>query len=196
MVVYRVTGGAVESGVVVGSSFFRGFPLPGAAEPDVHFAIFAFPYDAPAFDAAPPARPGRGRQRGGGQLPREGVSQVVPRAHAARGRRLPGQGGAGDRGPDPGPGRTGRPGEELPRHQPRPAQGQQRGAGRAVREVTAPLPLVEAFQQLGNSQVEASFADRRTYTYKGREIDRQDHLGYDLATTAAPRCPPPTTAWW
>jgi murein DD-endopeptidase MepM/ murein hydrolase activator NlpD len=40
------------------------------------------------------------------------------------------------------------------------------------------------FQQLGNSKVEAAFADHRTYTYQGREIDRQDHLGYDLASTS------------
>jgi murein DD-endopeptidase MepM/ murein hydrolase activator NlpD len=42
----------------------------------------------------------------------------------------------------------------------------------------------EPFRQLGNSQVEASFADHRLYVYKGREVDKQDHLGYDLATTA------------
>jgi hypothetical protein len=41
-----------------------------------------------------------------------------------------------------------------------------------------------AFQQLGNSQVEAQFADTRTYVYKGKEIDRQVHLGFDLAVTA------------
>jgi murein DD-endopeptidase MepM/ murein hydrolase activator NlpD len=40
------------------------------------------------------------------------------------------------------------------------------------------------FVQLGNSQVEASFADHRTYLYKGREIDQQNHLGFDLAVTA------------
>jgi len=39
------------------------------------------------------------------------------------------------------------------------------------------------FVQLGNSQVEASFADRRTYMYKGKEIDQQTHLGFDLAVT-------------
>ncbi len=39
------------------------------------------------------------------------------------------------------------------------------------------------FVQLGNSQVEASFADRRTYLYKGKEIDQQTHLGFDLAVT-------------
>ena len=41
-----------------------------------------------------------------------------------------------------------------------------------------------AFQQLGNSQVEARFADTRTYVYKGKEVDRQVHLGFDLAVTA------------
>ncbi len=39
------------------------------------------------------------------------------------------------------------------------------------------------FVQLGNSQVEASFADHRTYFYKGQEVDQQVHLGFDLAVT-------------
>jgi murein DD-endopeptidase MepM/ murein hydrolase activator NlpD len=42
----------------------------------------------------------------------------------------------------------------------------------------------ENFQQLGNSQVEAGFADHRTYFYKGKEIDQQVHYGFDLAVTA------------
>lgn len=42
----------------------------------------------------------------------------------------------------------------------------------------------ETFVQLGNSKVEASFADHRTYIYKGKEIDQQTHLGFDLAVTA------------
>jgi len=40
------------------------------------------------------------------------------------------------------------------------------------------------FVQLGNSQVEASFADHRTYLYGGKEVDQQVHLGFDLAVTA------------
>ena len=40
------------------------------------------------------------------------------------------------------------------------------------------------FVQLGNSKVEASFADHRTYFYQGKEVDRQVHLGFDLAVTA------------
>jgi murein DD-endopeptidase MepM/ murein hydrolase activator NlpD len=42
----------------------------------------------------------------------------------------------------------------------------------------------DEFQQLGNSQVEAKFADTRTYIYKGKEVDQQVHLGFDLAVTA------------
>jgi murein DD-endopeptidase MepM/ murein hydrolase activator NlpD len=41
----------------------------------------------------------------------------------------------------------------------------------------------DAFQPLGNASVEARFADNRTYTYQGKEIDRQVHLGFDLAVT-------------
>jgi murein DD-endopeptidase MepM/ murein hydrolase activator NlpD len=40
------------------------------------------------------------------------------------------------------------------------------------------------FLQLGNSKVEAVFADDRTYIYKGKKVDRQVHLGFDLAVTA------------
>jgi len=40
----------------------------------------------------------------------------------------------------------------------------------------------EAFAQMGNSQVESRFADQRTYFFEGREIDRQVHLGFDLAS--------------
>jgi hypothetical protein len=42
----------------------------------------------------------------------------------------------------------------------------------------------DAFQQLGDSQVEAKFADTRTYVYKGKDVDQQVHLGFDLAVTA------------
>jgi murein DD-endopeptidase MepM/ murein hydrolase activator NlpD len=40
------------------------------------------------------------------------------------------------------------------------------------------------FQQLPNSNVGARFAEKRSYIYKGRKVDSQTHLGYDLASTA------------
>jgi murein DD-endopeptidase MepM/ murein hydrolase activator NlpD len=40
----------------------------------------------------------------------------------------------------------------------------------------------DAFAQVGGSQVESRFADQRTYLFDGKEIDRQVHLGFDLAS--------------
>ncbi len=54
----------------------------------------------------------------------------------------------------------------------------------ALAAKTSPKRLWDGpFTQLGNSKVEASFADRRTYIYKGKEVDQQTHLGFDLAVT-------------
>ena len=52
-------------------------------------------------------------------------------------------------------------------------------AGKTSREML----WKDAFQALGNASVEAGFADNRTYLYRGKEIDRQVHLGFDLAVT-------------
>ena len=35
---------------------------------------------------------------------------------------------------------------------------------------------------MGNTQVESRFADQRTYYFGNKEIDRQVHLGFDLAS--------------
>ncbi len=40
----------------------------------------------------------------------------------------------------------------------------------------------DAFAPMGNAQVESRFADRRTYFHNNKEIDRQVHLGFDLAS--------------
>ena len=54
---------------------------------------------------------------------------------------------------------------------------------RSVAAKTQPQMLwKEAFAQLGNSQVESRFADQRTYFFANKEIDRQVHLGFDLAS--------------
>ena len=41
----------------------------------------------------------------------------------------------------------------------------------------------QPFTRQSHSQAEASFADMRNYIYKGKKIDQQVHLGYDLAVT-------------
>jgi murein DD-endopeptidase MepM/ murein hydrolase activator NlpD len=40
----------------------------------------------------------------------------------------------------------------------------------------------EAFAALRNTSIESRFADYRTYIHKGKEIDQQVHLGFDLAS--------------
>ena len=50
---------------------------------------------------------------------------------------------------------------------------------------SAATPLwTEEFLQLSNSQVESSFADFRSYFYRGKMVDEQTHLGFDLASLA------------
>jgi Peptidase family M23 len=39
-----------------------------------------------------------------------------------------------------------------------------------------------SFDPLPGSEPTSAFADRRTYLFEGREVDRQDHLGFDLAS--------------
>jgi murein DD-endopeptidase MepM/ murein hydrolase activator NlpD len=53
----------------------------------------------------------------------------------------------------------------------------------ALAAKTQPKMLwADAFAPMGNAQVESRFADRRTYFFDGKEIDRQVHLGFDLAS--------------
>jgi len=55
----------------------------------------------------------------------------------------------------------------------------------AYSQKTAPGFLwTQAFLRFPHSQVEAHFADYRTYLYNGQVVDHETHLGYDLAATA------------
>ncbi len=42
----------------------------------------------------------------------------------------------------------------------------------------------QVFHTFKNNAVESAFADARTYIYNGKEVDRQTHLGFDLASYA------------
>jgi murein DD-endopeptidase MepM/ murein hydrolase activator NlpD len=50
-----------------------------------------------------------------------------------------------------------------------------------------------AFLQMPNSARAANFAETRTYVYEGREVDRQTHLGLDLASVARAPVPAPNS---
>ena len=80
------------------------------------------------------------------------------------------------------------------RRQPREVPGDQRRAAaeerredRLVRradQARAALARRRCSTRSRNTAVESAFADHRTYIYKGKEVDQQMHLGFDLASFA------------
>jgi murein DD-endopeptidase MepM/ murein hydrolase activator NlpD len=191
MVVYRVTPLDVSSGVRVGDLTYPGFPASGAGvqgDPALKVAFFALLYDQNA-DAPMElyARDAAGNEAGAQfehrvfpkkfrqgriELDDAFLARVVPRIleHSPELRIA---------APSP---------EDL-----LPAflkiNGELRQANaRRIEELardTSPMKLWEgAFRTFSNSQVESSFADDRTYAYRGKPVDRQVHLGFDLARTA------------
>lgn len=181
--VYRVSNSAEVSGVRVGSYFFPGYALPGGS-PDSRFAIFAFPYDLPASTVPLLVAQDAAGNEATAPLtfkffPKTFRRETLPITDAFMGRVVP----------------------EILNQSRMASQGDllkdflevngrlRRINGAMLVELageTKPVPLWKgAFVQLGNSKVEASFADHRSYEYQGRVVDEQDHLGFDLAVTAS-----------
>ncbi|MDH3628810.1 MAG: M23 family metallopeptidase [Acidobacteriota bacterium] len=181
-VVYRVGETSIRDGVQAGDWFFPGYPLPGG-EPDERFALFAAPFDHDddsrirliALDIV------------GNQSTRRFVEQynkrpfrndsillndrflakVVP-AIMDQTPELKDQGGL------------------LENYLMINGDLRQKNAQTLV-ELAAKsqedFPWAKVFMQMRNAQVRSSFADRRTYVYNGADVDQQDHLGFDLAST-------------
>jgi murein DD-endopeptidase MepM/ murein hydrolase activator NlpD len=194
MVVYKATPPDVASGVRVGEVEYRGFPASGAgianADPSLKVAFFALLYDQPL--NAPIVA--FARDEAGNQAKATFVDNVFEKPFKKSRIEID----------DKFMNKTV---PDIVEHSPElkmatPAQdspdmvaaflrvnGELRKINAdqiaAMEAKTSPTRMWEGpFVQLGNSQVEASFADRRTYIYKGKEIDQQTHLGFDLAVTA------------
>jgi murein DD-endopeptidase MepM/ murein hydrolase activator NlpD len=188
-VVYRATPADVDSGVRVGDLTFPGFPASGAGIPGdeaVRVAFFALPHDQdlntpisvyardPAGNEATTPLVSRAfrkqfaRSRIG--IDDRFVQRVVPAIAAT----TPSMALSTD--PADLVASFVRINGDLRQ------QNAETIAGYA--QSTSPEMLWRsAFQALGNASVEAGFADSRTYFYGGEEIDRQVHLGFDLAVT-------------
>ena len=190
LVVYRAPAEAV-SGVRVGDMEYHGYPASGAglanADPTLHVAFFALLHDQ---DLKTPiavfARDEAGNEatasfvdevfekpfrRSRIVLDDKFLQRVVPEilAHS------------------PELNMTAPSGDVLPAFLKINGELRRRNADRiaeAVSSTSASRLWQGAFVQLGNSQVEASFADHRTYLYGAKEVDQQVHLGFDLAATA------------
>jgi murein DD-endopeptidase MepM/ murein hydrolase activator NlpD len=194
MVVYRVTPPDVWSGVRVGAAEFQGFPAAGAgvagADDSLRVAFFGLGHDD---DLTTPVAV-LARDEAGNEASIGFVDRVFPKPF--RKSRIE----VDDRFlqrvvPDiltqaPELGLDPRGADLLPAFLKINGDLRRANAERiiAITKATDPARLWDGpFIQMGNSQVEANFADYRTYIYRGQEVDRQVHLGFDLASTAASR---------
>lgn len=190
MVAYRVVPPDAASGVIVGDRTYPGFPAGAGinADPSVRLAFFALLYDQPldtpiALFAKDPA---------GNETRTEFEHRVFPKAFKRS--RIPIDGAFLGRvvpsilQKTPTFMTTPPPADDL-----LPAflriNGELRRANasqiaKLAEKTSATMLWKGPFQQLTNSQVESAFADSRTYVYGGKEVDRQVHLGFDLAKTA------------
>jgi len=180
MVLFKVTEGTVESGVQVGNYFFPSWPVKDSA-PTTRLCIFAFPYDV---DPTTPARV-VARDDAGNQTLVNFNYRVFPK------RFNPDTINVTDdfmqRVVPPILSQTPELQDQgsllknflLINGALRRLDGQQLVAFSQI--TSSHLTWTQPFVQLGNSKVEASFADYRTYVYNGRAIDHQTHLGFDLA---------------
>lgn len=187
MVVYRVTPADVESGVRVGGVTYPGFPGSGAGltDPSLKVAFFALLYDQKpdtpvelfARDIAGNEARAQFEHR---TFPKAFRKSTIPLDQGFLSRVVPAilQGS---------PQLKTAPDDLLPAFLKinNDLRKMNNDTITALAAKTAPTILWEgAFQPLGGSQVESAFADFRTYTYDRKEVDRQVHLGFDLAKTA------------
>jgi murein DD-endopeptidase MepM/ murein hydrolase activator NlpD len=191
VVVYRATPDDVVSGVRVGDREYPGFPAGGAgiagADSSLRVAFFGLLWDQEVNSSISVfARDAAGNEARAAVdarvFPKPFRKSTIPLDDRFLARVVP---AILDNSPDF---RVDDPGDLLGSYL--EINGRMRRENNAFIEGlaarTAPEVLWQGpFRQLGNSKVEASFADQRTYTYQGREVDRQVHLGFDLAVTAA-----------
>ena len=180
-VAYHVSGDVVESGVTVGEHRFRGYPMQGT---ESYLCLFALPHDEPedspiflwAVDTAGnegsasfwvKTIPVRFRSRKI-RLSDSLINSVVPKI-IARTDEISQQSTTLD---------------TFLQINGRLRELNHNRIAEIARESRGQLLWSEPFLQLSQSQVESAFADRRTYLYNGKQVDRQTHLGFDLASLA------------
>ncbi len=182
LVVFKVSPGTAESGVKVGDLFFPSWPVKDSM-PETRLCLFAYPYDV---DAAMPARI-LARDDAGNETVSHFTYRVFPKKFRTDKIQLSDEFMARVVPPimsqTPGFQEQGSLLKDF-----LTINGELRRANAAelvtLAQKTAPHFLwAQPFVQLGNSKVEAAFADSRTYLYNGQEVDRQTHLGFDLAVT-------------
>lgn len=189
MVVYRVTPNDVESGVKVGDETYPGFPASGAdvegvhiTDPAIKVAFFALLWDqdlnTPMFVYARDEAGNTARadfdhvtfpkpfKKSNIQIDDAFLNRVVPQILDT----------TDEVHPD---------GDMLQKFLVLNGELRKKNAATIASYSKQTSPQMfwggVAFHPFTNNAVEAAFADQRTYFYKGKEVDRQTHLGFDLA---------------
>jgi len=185
VVVYRVNPSDAESGVRVGDREYRGFAA-NAADPALRLAFFALLWDQPlATPITVFARDTIGNEGSGSfdfrVFPKQFRASTISVDDRFLARVVP---------------PILQNSTELTVEDPNDLLAAYLAINRDLRRMnnetisalaleTAPELLWRgAFKQLINTAVEAGFADQRTYVHEGQDVDRQVHLGFDLASTA------------
>ena len=186
VVVYDVGATAKKHGVRVGDWFFPGYPLPGAP-PSQRFALFAAPYDLEADEAEARRKILLiAEDELGNQSSTEFIHKYVRRPLRKDVIELKDsfmQKVIGEIYPrTPALTRKGNLLEDylqLNRH----LRQQNMTELRALAAKSEPRFLWrQGFLPMQNAAVKGSFADRRSYLFEGKQVDAQDHLGFDLAS--------------
>jgi murein DD-endopeptidase MepM/ murein hydrolase activator NlpD len=183
MVLFRVSAGTVESGVQAGNYFFPSFPVKESLS-EIRLCMFAFPHN---LDLKTPLRIVAHDDAGNEtltnfsykvfprsfrsdtiQLTDEFISRVVPPILSQT----------------PDVEDQGNPLKNFLMVNGRLRELDSQQLVALSRSTIPRFRWTQPFVQLGNSKVEASFADHRAYVYHGQVVDQQDHVGFDLAATA------------
>jgi murein DD-endopeptidase MepM/ murein hydrolase activator NlpD len=181
-VVYRVGEGAVRDGVQSGDWWFPGFPMPGSNDKQQRFALFAVPYDM--------GDPSRVRlvaiDEVGNRAEAGFIDKFTPRPirtdtidvnDAFMNKVVPEIMSQSPEVADQGSLLANY--LEINRNlRKKNAQTLKELGQKSARQFLWNQP----FLPMMNAAITAAFADRRTYVYNGKDIDQQDHLGFDMAS--------------
>jgi murein DD-endopeptidase MepM/ murein hydrolase activator NlpD len=189
MVVYRATPADVESGVQVGDLTYPGYPASGAkiegvhiTDPTIKIAFFALRYDqdvnTPMFayardEAGNSARGDFDRmtfpkpfKKSRIPLDDKFLDRVVPAILETTNEVNP-------------------QGSNIEKFLVLNGELRRKNAEKIASYAKESSPEIlwggAVFHPFTNTAVEAAFADQRTYVYDGKDVDRQTHLGFDLA---------------
>jgi murein DD-endopeptidase MepM/ murein hydrolase activator NlpD len=180
LVTFTASGYWTEAGVRVGKYTFRSFPMPGKTDPNAseRFSLFAFPWDVPA-DTVPVVYV---KNPSGAEATARFWFKIFPKQFRTRDLQLDDkflQKAVSELDPNGS-------GELVDRFVKinRDMRRENNKYLSDLRDKTEPRLLWSGpFFRIG--KVESFFAAQRTYLYKGKKIDQQMHLGFDLSDVQA-----------